>query len=305
MSAPRVSLEQWRVLQAVVDLGGFAQAAEHLHRSQSSVSYTIAKMQEQLGMALLEIKGRKAVLTETGTALLRQSRHLLQDAIEIEQFAASLRLGWEAEIRLVVDAAFPTDMLMRALLRFEPLNRGTRVQLNEVILSGAEDALQEGQADIAIASHVPPDFLGDVLIEIDFVAVSRFDHPLQGLDRKIVIPDLRHERQVVIRDSGIRGPRDFGWLGAEHRWIVSSFETATQAVSEGLGYAWLPRHRIQSLLDDGILHPLRLREGSIYSVKLFLVFGRTSNPGPGTRQLAEVLFAMAREARYGHENEGG
>jgi len=77
MSSPRVSLEQWRVLQAVVDLGGFAQAAGYLHRSQSSVSYTVAKMQEQLGMPLLEIRGRKAVLTKTGDALLRQSRHLV------------------------------------------------------------------------------------------------------------------------------------------------------------------------------------------------------------------------------------
>lgn len=47
MKAPRVTLDQWRTLQAVVDHGGFAQAAEALHRSQSSISYTVARMQEQ------------------------------------------------------------------------------------------------------------------------------------------------------------------------------------------------------------------------------------------------------------------
>ncbi len=41
MKAPRVTLDQWRTLQAVVDHGGFAQAAEALHRSQSSISYTV------------------------------------------------------------------------------------------------------------------------------------------------------------------------------------------------------------------------------------------------------------------------
>ena len=41
--------------------GGFAQAAEALHRSQSSVSYTVARMQDQLGVPLLRIDGRKAV----------------------------------------------------------------------------------------------------------------------------------------------------------------------------------------------------------------------------------------------------
>ena len=64
MKAPRVTLDQWRTLQAVVDHGGFAQAAEALHRSQSSVSYTVARMQEQLGVPLLRIDGRKAVLTD-------------------------------------------------------------------------------------------------------------------------------------------------------------------------------------------------------------------------------------------------
>jgi DNA-binding transcriptional LysR family regulator len=298
MSSPRVSLEQWRVLQAVVDLGGFAQAARHLHRSQSSVSYTIAKMQEQLGMPLLEIQGRKAVLTRTGDALLRQSRHLVQDAVEIEQFAESLNQGWEPEIRLVVDAAFPTDLLMRALRQFEPMNRSTRVQLNEVVLSGAEDALREGLAEIAIASHVPVDFLGDRLIEIEFLAVSRFDHPLQGLERELMVSDLKHELQVVIRDSGIRGQRDVGWLGAEHRWSVSSIETATRAVREGLGYAWLPRHLIQPLLDEGVLRPLALREGRTYTAKLYLVYGQSGNPGPGTRQLAEILYSTVKDAEY-------
>ena len=56
MKAPRVTLDQWRTLQAVVDHGGFAQAAEALHRSQSSVSYTVARMQEQLGAPLLRIE---------------------------------------------------------------------------------------------------------------------------------------------------------------------------------------------------------------------------------------------------------
>lgn len=290
MAAPRVSLEQWRVLQAVVDYGGYAQAAEYLHRSQSSVSYTIAKLQEQLGMNLLSIQGRKAVLTETGEALLRQSRHLVQEALEIEQYADSLNQGWEPEIRLVVDAAFPTALLMQALHLFEPMNRSTRVQLSEVVLSGAEDALTEGVADIAIAAQVPTDFLGDVLIDIEFIAVARYDHPLHRLDRSLTIADLKHELQVVVRDSGVREQRDFGWLGAEHRWSVSSIETSTSAVREGLGYAWLPRHRIQGLLDDGTLIPLKLREGGLYTASLYLVYGNTENPGPGSRQLADLLY---------------
>ncbi|MFC1748652.1 LysR family transcriptional regulator, partial [Pseudomonadota bacterium] len=72
--APKVSLDQWRALQAVVECGGYAQAAKQLHRSQSSVSYSVARLQEQLGVPLLEIHGRKAQLTPAGEALLNRSR---------------------------------------------------------------------------------------------------------------------------------------------------------------------------------------------------------------------------------------
>ena len=71
----------------VVDHGGFAQAAEALHRSQSSVSYTVARMQEQLGAPLLRIDGRKAVLTEAGEVLLRRSRQLVKQASQLEDLA--------------------------------------------------------------------------------------------------------------------------------------------------------------------------------------------------------------------------
>ena len=106
MKAPRVTLDQWRTLQAVVDHGGFAQAAAALHRSQSSVSYTVARMQEQLGVPLLEIVGRRAVLTDAGAALLRRSRHLVQQAQQLEELARNMDQGWEAEVQLVVDAAY-------------------------------------------------------------------------------------------------------------------------------------------------------------------------------------------------------
>ena len=117
MKAPRVTLDQWRTLQAVVDHGGFAQAAEVLHRSQSSVSYTVARMQEQLGVPLLRIDGRKAVLTEAGSVLLRRSRHLVKQASQLEDLAHHMEQGWEAEVRLVVDAAYPSARLVRALAR--------------------------------------------------------------------------------------------------------------------------------------------------------------------------------------------
>ena len=124
-TSPRVTLEQWRVFQAIIDQGGYAQAAAHLHRSQSAISYSMSKLQEQLGISLLKIEGRKALLTEQGEILLHRSRQLIDEASEIENFAHHLSQGREAEIKLVVDAAFPNEILMRALSEFARQSQGT------------------------------------------------------------------------------------------------------------------------------------------------------------------------------------
>src|SRR5690242_18895304 len=110
MKAPiRTSVEQWTVLAAVVDEGGFAQAATALNRSQSAVSYTVARLQEALDVPLLAIEGRKAVLTAHGQALLKRARSLIVELGRLEELARSLKEGWEPELKLVVDAAFPRD----------------------------------------------------------------------------------------------------------------------------------------------------------------------------------------------------
>jgi DNA-binding transcriptional LysR family regulator len=67
---PRTTLDQWRVLQAVADAGGFEAAAEALKRSQSSVSYAVRQLERQLPVAVFERSGRKARLTPAGEALL-------------------------------------------------------------------------------------------------------------------------------------------------------------------------------------------------------------------------------------------
>ena len=92
---PRTTLEQWAVLAAVVDRGGFAQAASALHRSQSAVSYAVARLQEELDVPLLAIEGRKAVLTPHGETLLKRARVLLRDLDTLESLSAQpqARLG--------------------------------------------------------------------------------------------------------------------------------------------------------------------------------------------------------------------
>jgi len=291
-SYPRVTLEQWRVFQAIIEHGGYAQAAAYLHRSQSAVSYSMSRLQEQLGISLLKVEGRKAVLTEQGQILLHRSLKLIDEASEIENFAQHLSQGREAEIRLVVDAAFPNDLLMKALAQFASQSQGTRVQLREVILSGASDALVSEEAELVIGVETPSGFLSDPLIEVELLAVAHPDHPLHQLEREITSTDLAQHMHVVIRDSGQHEKMDVGWLSSQDRWTVSSIDSAMSAIEYGLGYGWLPSNRLIEALGDGRLKPLLLEQGSTYKAYLFISYGHPQNIGPATRELSNIIKNM-------------
>jgi len=289
MGLARTSLEQWAVLAAVVDQGGFAQAASFLHRSQSAVSYAVARLQAALELPLLQIAGRRAVLTPHGEILLKRARSLLADASKLESLAASLKKGWEAELRLMVDAAFPRERLLSIIAELQQLCPGTQMQLSEAVLSGAEEAIFEGSADVVVTTRVPTGVLGEWLGNVTFSAVARADHPLLQLNRPLTSDDLVRHVQVVIRDSGRRSPRDDGWLGAELRCTVGSIEASLAIVTAGLAYAWLPEHVLERSLSSGTLRRLPLDAGGARNVPLNLVLVHPEIAGPAAHAAIECF----------------
>jgi DNA-binding transcriptional LysR family regulator len=85
------TLDGWAALQAVVRLGGSVTAAKRLNRSQSTISYAIARLQQQLGVKLFELKGRRAYPTEVGRLLLADAEpHLAGFRIRRELLRSSV-----------------------------------------------------------------------------------------------------------------------------------------------------------------------------------------------------------------------
>jgi DNA-binding transcriptional LysR family regulator len=288
---PRISIEQWRALLAVVDAGGYAQAAEQLHKSQSSITYAVKKLESVLDITVFAIQGRKAVLTPTGELLYRRARALLDEASGLERAAHKLSAGWEAEIGLAVEPLFPTFLLLKCLAQFGTESPHTRIELIESVLSGTCEALTEGKAELGISNAVPAGFLGDVLMAVRMVAVSAPDHPLQQVQRPLTQRDLRAHRQLVVRDSGISRSGNALTLEATQRWTVSNMTTSIEAVRRGYGFAWFPEEKIREELVAGSLQPLNLREGSVRMGTLYLVYADRDAAGPGVLRLAEIIRA--------------
>jgi DNA-binding transcriptional LysR family regulator len=289
LRAPRTSPDQWVALAAVVDHGSYQGAAAILHRSASTLNYQVQRLQQALGVALLEVRGRRAVLTPHGATLLQRARGVLAELESLEAFAGSLQAGFEPALTLVVDAAYPRDRLLRALAELKGACPQTRLELEDAVLSGAEDAIVDARADVVITARVPRGVLGDWLYETTFVAVAAPSHALHALERPATGHDLARHTQVVLRDSGTRAPRDEGFLGADVRWTVGSLEASRAAVVAGLAYAWLPEHVVADDLAAGRLRPLAVEAGATRRVPLYLVLVHAANAGPAARIAAEVL----------------
>jgi DNA-binding transcriptional LysR family regulator len=302
---PRISLEQWRCLLAVVDAGGYAQAASALHKSQSAVSYGVQKIETLLGVKAFEIRGRKAWLTSNGQVLYRRARALLEEASALEGAAGTLAAGWEPEVRLAVDIIFPTWLLLECFARFGAEQPQVRIELYETVLGGTEEALTQRRVDFAIGATVPAGFSGDALMRLRFVAMAHPDHPLHQLGRQLTLQDLRKHRHVVIRDTGSQR-RSGSRVGAEQSWTVSQKATSIHAVSTGQGYAWYPEDTVRGEVERGELKPLPLREGGEAWGQLYLVFADRDYAGRGALRLAEIIRAhVATECvRFGAQAPG-
>jgi DNA-binding transcriptional LysR family regulator len=288
-NVPHVTLEQWRTLAAVVDAGGYARAAEQMHKSQSALTYAINKLESQLGVEAFVIQGRRAVLTPTGQLLYRRARALLDEAASVEHAAKAMSAGWEAEITIAVEILFPTWLLLSCLDRLGTESPHTRVEVIESVLGGTGEALLQRKVDLAIAPQIPPGFLGDPLLRFRAIPVAHPDHPLHRMKRKVTLRDLRAYRHLLVRDSGSERDARALSLEVEQRWTVSTMATSILAARMGHGFAWFPEDLIRAELDAGTLKPLPLSEGVERFGALYLILADRDAAGPGALRLAAII----------------
>lgn len=287
---PRVSLEQWAVFRAVVEEGSFIKAAEQLNRSQSSVSYALAKMEERLPAPALVLKGRKAELTELGQVLYRQACNLLDQALSIDRSADYLARGWEAEVVIAADALTPMSKLFCVLQGFSQQSPTTRIRILETTLSGTDEALLERKVQMALTPHVPTGFLAQPLWQIRMLPVVSAEHPLAYSQHKVTERELMQNRQIVIRDSGLKRERSSGWLAAEQRWTVSHFASSVEAVKAGLGFAFIPEDHIRQELATAELVTIPLAIEAERHLSINLILADQSQAGLATRALANEFL---------------
>ena len=125
----RLSLEALQVLDAIDRRGSFAGASKELHRVPSTISYVVAKLEEDLGVQLFERLGPRVALTQAGHELLKEGRYLLKAAQDLEHRVRRVASGWETEFSIGMDSMLSPLALEDDIQAFYEVADQTRLRV--------------------------------------------------------------------------------------------------------------------------------------------------------------------------------
>ena len=239
-----ISLKDAQYLVAVVDCGHFGKAAEQCFVSQPTLSGQIRKLEQKLGVQLLERHQKSVLVTDAGQALLPKLRNMLLLADEVESMAREQQDPFSGRLRLGIIpslAAYIMPYLSRVVSEQFP---GLQVELQELQTHVQLQRLQQGQLDVALLA-LPDEVPGlrslSVWQEQLSLAVG-LQHPLAG-QQVVATHDLMEETMLLLEDGHCLADqtRHLCQLhGKQGAYRGTSLETLRHMVAMGAGVTLVP-----------------------------------------------------------------
>ena len=143
-----LDLELLRSFVSVVDSGGFTRAGERVHRTQSTVSQQIKRLEDDIGQTLLNRNGKDVTPTEAGERLLSYARRLLALAEEARDVLA--RPNHEGAVKLGIPEDFAAYRLAKLLATFSRSHPTLRLDARADLSTALRRDLERGELDLAL-----------------------------------------------------------------------------------------------------------------------------------------------------------
>jgi DNA-binding transcriptional LysR family regulator len=256
MSSP-ITLDALNVLDAIERKKSFAAAAHELFRVPSAISYTVNKLEDDLGVALFDRSKRKAELTAVGKMIIEQGRLILKATDELTHMAKQSANGWESELRICIDSILLFQPIYTLIAQFQQQYPWINIRVTEEVFGGTWDSLLANRTDLIIGATGEPynsDFAIHTLGEIDFVFAIAKNHPLVNEQQPVSNKTIKQYPSVVVADSSRNQPgQSARLLDGQSRITVPTVEKKIEAHLLGLGVGYLPIHRIKEQLESGEL----------------------------------------------------
>ena len=254
----KISLDALLTIDAIARRGSFTAAAKELFRVPSTISYTVTKLEEDLGVQLFERFGPRVALTAAGEELLKEGRYLLKAAGDLETRVRRVASGWETELTIALDSMLSPAGLLDDIRAFYQVADQTRVRVVKEQLSGTWEALLDRRADLLVgaAGEGPSGggYTAEVLATVSFVFVVAPEHPLAAIEHPLGKAELGHHRAVSVADSArTLQERTVGLLFGQDTLSVPDMQTKYQFQRAGIGFGFLPAEWVRVDIEQGRL----------------------------------------------------
>src|SRR5882757_5405319 len=280
-----VSLDQLRTFITAVDEGSFSAASRKLLRSQSVVSETISKLEEQIGLQLFDRAGRYPKLTAAGSAVLGDARSIIAGVDLLKARAKGMSAGLQPELSVVIDVFYPIDAITRVAKEFRQKYPGVGLRIYVEALGGAIQPVLDGRCSIGVIGSLPiiPDTLThERLPGIAFLMVAARDHALTAYRGKIPKDVLAKHTQIVLTDrSELSLGREFGVMSPA-TWRLADLFAKHHFLLKGLGWGGMPLHAVRKDLEEGRLCELSIEDvpADGLTLPMSAVWQTKAPPGP-------------------------
>ncbi|MEC4719854.1 LysR substrate-binding domain-containing protein [Noviherbaspirillum sp. CPCC 100848] len=291
----KLTLDALQIIDAIDRLGSFSAAGKEIFRVPSTISYTVGKLEEDLGVTLFERSGPKVILTPAGRELLKEGRHLLRAAGDLEMRVRRVASGWETEFAIGMDSLLTPVALKDDIMDFYRVADQTRLRIVQEALSGSWEALLDRRVDLLIgaAGEGPSGggYKAEPIGAVRFVFAIAPSHPLAAIDRPLRKDDLRQYRAISVADSVRQTPaRTVGLLLGQETLAVPDMQTKFRFQLAGIGFGFLPEACIREAVATGALVVKEVEEPR--AEEMFYLAWRTGEEG------AALKWWLDRARRY-------
>lgn len=274
-----LDLELLRSFVSVVDAGGFTRAGERVHRTQSTVSQQIKRLEEDVGQVLLHRDGKDVRPTEAGERLLSYARRLLSLAEEARDVLQ--QPGSEGAVRLGIPEDFAAYRLAKLLGAFSRSHPGLRLDVRADQSKHLKRDLERGELDLALFKREAGEG-GAIAVWPERVHwVTSKSHPIQA--NVTSVPLIGFPLGCLYRAGAIHALESAGrpWHMA---YTSSSLSGIQAAVAAGMGLSILSEMAIQA--DHRVL---TAKDGFAPINKTEVALMAAPDASPATLRLAERL----------------
>jgi DNA-binding transcriptional LysR family regulator len=261
----RLSLEALQIVDAIDRRGSFSAAGKELHRVPSTISYTVSKLEDDLGVQVFERNGPRVELTPAGVELLKEGRYLLKAAQDLEHRVRRVASGWETELSVGMDSMFSPCFFRDDVTAFYEVAQQTRLRIVQEALSGAWEALLDRRADllVGVAGDGPAGggYVSQPIGKINFVFAVAPSHPLAAVEEPLDRVALQRYRAISVADSARQmAPRTVGLLLGQDALTVPDMKTKFQYQLAGMGFGFLPEPCARAAIAAGLLVEKQVEE---------------------------------------------